>query len=408
MNLRARCGLALVLFLAISGWGAPLGAAPTGPDDDGPEDLFEEAWRMVRRHFYDPTFSGLDWNEVGDRYRPLAREAAGPRQLHAVINRMLAELGTSHTVLIEEEVYRDHVGAEFDDRRVRLVGLDLVRFEEGYFVHSILEGGAAEKAGILRGDRLVSINGVAPEDSVRLLPGGGDPGLAGPPLFVISAERAKQIELGIQRIRGASPATVIDVIPEKTNQIEAIQRSVRVEEVDDLRVGVIHFRHFMSRRVVLIFDQALRGPLRGVDALVVDLRGRGGSARVADRVLRRLHTFEGPVVAVIDGNSRSAKEVVAHNIREGGVGTLVGERTQGAVLAGSFFPLSDGSVMLLPTDRVDRLTGGVNLEGRGVPPDVWIEDRLAYAGGEDRLLERALEVVAAKARGVTSLSRRWY
>ncbi|MCZ6689034.1 MAG: S41 family peptidase [Planctomycetota bacterium] len=378
------------------------------PTDEGAEEVLDEAWRVVGRHFYDASFSGLDWTEVGRRYRALARETSGGRPVHDLINRMLGELRASHMVLIESELYRNHVRTEHDDRKAILIGLELVLLEESYFVISVLQGGPAERAGIRRGDRIVSVNETPLERSDRLLPAGSDPGLSVPHLFRISAGRGAPVRLGIRRSNNSSTVEVREVLPERTNQIEAMRKSVRVLEREGIRIGMIHLRHLMSPRVARILEEAMEDEWRDLDGLVVDLRGRGGSAGVAKRILKVLGDLDLPVVGVIDEMTRSAKEIVAYRLRKDGIGTLVGERTQGAVLAGNFHRLSDGSVLLIAVEDVSRLTDGVTLEGLGVEPDVWIEDRIAYAGGEDRILERAIEVVVARTRGLPTRSRRFY
>jgi hypothetical protein len=59
--------------------------------------VFEEVWQTVHDRFYDKTLHGLDWKEVGERYRSQVA-AAGNRQDRArLVNRMLGELGASHT-----------------------------------------------------------------------------------------------------------------------------------------------------------------------------------------------------------------------------------------------------------------------------------------------------------------------
>src|SRR5262245_52448849 len=56
---------------------------------------FDEAWETVRDSFYDPNLKGLDWNLIGRKYRMFA---ANPKaDVPDVINRMLGELGASHT-----------------------------------------------------------------------------------------------------------------------------------------------------------------------------------------------------------------------------------------------------------------------------------------------------------------------
>ena len=97
-----------------------------------------------------------------------------------------------------------------------------------------------------------------------------------------------------------------------------------------------------------------------------------------------------PVFVLINGGSRSGKEIVAYSIRKHRLGTLVGQRTAGAVLGGRCFHLSDHSLLYLAVNdvRVD----GERLEGRGVEPDVVVPDALLYADGADPQLEKALEL----------------
>src|SRR6516165_9008646 len=59
--------------------------------------VFEEVWQTVRDRFYDRTLHGLDWTQVGERYRPLVVGAKNLQDRARLINRMLGELGASHT-----------------------------------------------------------------------------------------------------------------------------------------------------------------------------------------------------------------------------------------------------------------------------------------------------------------------
>jgi carboxyl-terminal processing protease len=101
-------------------------------------------------------------------------------------------------------------------------------------------------------------------------------------------------------------------------------------------------------------------------------------------------------VFLIDSRSRSAKEILAYRIRHENVGTLVGEKTEGAVLGAMFHPLPDGSYLELPGVAVP--VNGVSLEGVGVEPDVRATVELPYAQGLDGILEAGLDVAVEKVR----------
>ena len=107
------------------------------------------------------------------------------------------------------------------------------------------------------------------------------------------------------------------------------------------------------------------GKLRDADALVWDLRDGWGGAEA-----EYLHLFTGrapittlinrdgrksvanvswrkPVAMLVNGGTRSGKEILAYGFKEYGVGEVIGNRTAGAVLAGRAYLLSDGSLVLV-------------------------------------------------------------
>ena len=58
--------------------------------------MYEEAARLMRRHFWVEDMAGVDWEAVVARYRPLADRVATRDELHDLIWELHGELGTSH------------------------------------------------------------------------------------------------------------------------------------------------------------------------------------------------------------------------------------------------------------------------------------------------------------------------
>jgi carboxyl-terminal processing protease len=87
----------------------------------------------------------------------------------------------------------------------------------------------------------------------------------------------------------------------------------------------------------------------------VELIGRNGGIRL------EAVTWRKPVAMLINGRTRSGKEILAYGFKKYQVGSLIGTRTMGAVLAATVFMMHDGSMLLLAVDdvRVDN----VRLEG---------------------------------------------
>jgi carboxyl-terminal processing protease len=165
------------------------------------------------------------------------------------------------------------------------------------------------------------------------------------------------------------------------------------------------------------FEEAISaGPLKDADALVWDLRdGWGGTATPDDldvfdprgpimTVTNRAGEshfvtvkWRKPVVLLVNGGTRSAKEILAYGFKKYGYGPVVGTRTSGSVLAASAFMLGDGTLLELPVDdvRVD----GERLEGIGVTPTIEVPFTLEYSAGADPQLDRAVAIAAEAVRG---------
>jgi carboxyl-terminal processing protease len=60
------------------------------------ETVFLETWQKINDTFYDPTFSGRDWNAIRERYRPQVLKAANDKDFQKVMSKMLSELPVSH------------------------------------------------------------------------------------------------------------------------------------------------------------------------------------------------------------------------------------------------------------------------------------------------------------------------
>jgi carboxyl-terminal processing protease len=381
----------LALFLL-----AALGETPA-PDFAA---LGQEIVAHVRNELYDPA-KAARWAEANDRYAEGLRDTETFRR---ETRRRLAELGVSHT----EHYTPDDPGyygllAIFEpvfekNPEVESLGLGLMEREEGWFVARVFPGGPGEAAGLRRGDLLASADG-APFSPVRSLRG----------------KAGKPVSLTILSRRDG-PERTVSVTPRlahpKREWLEAQKAGTRIVEHRGTRVVYSPLWSCAGDDHRELLQEALQGDLAEAHALIVDLRGGWGGCNPdfvnlfnptapqltrIDREGRRSPfpaTWTKPLVVLIDGGSRSGKEAVSRALQRHKLGTLVGERTAGAVLAGKPILLSDGSLLYLAVS--DVLVDGERLEGVGVTPDVSVASELPYAEGRDPQLDRALEVAAEK------------
>ncbi len=412
--MKVRLSLSIPAGLIVLGLLAPAASATE------PDPLFDEVWYIAAEQFYDPDMAGLDWPAVGDRYRRLFAEAGDLEARARVINRMLGELGTSHTRLFTAaepayydilDIFRDalDLAARFPDGRVctTTIGIVAREIDGKIFLSDVLDGSPAAEAGLLAGDEILGVDG-APFHALRSFEGRAGQTVTVDVRRTPTEERTFEV-------------TPIEVEPRQL-YLDSLRASARVVERDGRRIGYVRARsyagpHYHEEVTWLVTGG---GALADADALVLDLRGswgganpdylnlfhrrvpvmtmlpRGAEPRVFDPQWRK------PVVLLVDGTARSGKEILAWGFKHYGIGPVVGERTAGAVVAGRAIVLSDWSFLYLAV--FDVRVDGERLEGVGVEPDVVVERPIPYAAGADPQLERALEVAAGEVSAVRGQS----
>ncbi len=408
-----------VLTLAVA---ATLGAWPASAELESQSDAssdaslsaFDEVWATVRDRFYDPLLHGLDWQATRARYRPQVASARSREDAAVVINAMLAELGASHTryYTSDDPAYFQlsdifsyalrHRGLErvFPGGEVSYPGIGVFTQADDQgrtFITGVVEGAPAHEAGLLIGDQIVS----AGEGQFR-------------PVASFRGKVGVAVPLSIRRTAAGMPTT-IDVRPSEIQPnamfLRGLQKSARVIVAGNTRVGYVHVWSYASPRYQAALEDLIAdGPLRDADALVWDLRdgwggaqpdyldlfnsraptmqvtGRNGETGMVDVKWRK------PVAMLINGGTRSGKEVLAYGFKEYRLGELVGVRTEGAVLAATAFLIGDSGLLLLAVEdvRVD----GQRLEGVGVAPTIEVPFDPRFAAGSDPQLDRAVQILS--------------
>ena len=378
--------------------------------------VFDEVWQSVRDHFYDPTLHHLDWTAIRDKYRPLAA-AAADEERSAVINRMLDELAASHTryyTSADPAYYqlldifagplRRELRRAFPDGQVIYpsIGIFTQRSADKTFISGILDGFPAAKAGLLVGDELLAADGTPYR-----------------PIQSLTAKVNQEVTLQVRRSLHAPPHEVV-VVPQQTKPneafLKAMQESARVIHTHGVAVGYIHVWSYAGTQYQRLLEHEIfSGALKEAEALVLDLRDGWGGAQahyldlfnaqgptvtMADRrgdVSVANVKWRKPVVMLINGGTRSGKEILAYGFKKYGMGEVIGTRTAGAVLAARAFLLSDGSLLVLAVNNV--FVDDERLEGVGVTPTLEVPFTVEYAQGKDPQLERALEFLSRSVRG---------
>ena len=95
---------------------------------------------------------------------------------------------------------------------------------------------------------------------------------------------------------------------------------------------------------------------------------------------------------LVNGGTRSGKEVLAYGFKKYQIGEVIGTQTEGAVLAATAFLIGRGLLLLAVEDvQVD----GVRLEGVGVTPTIEVQGSPTPGGQTDPQLNRAVALLSA-------------
>jgi carboxyl-terminal processing protease len=353
--------------------------------------LFERVAEVLQRRYYDPEFRRDRLPKLIEDFRGRAHDAKTPGEERAVIFELLSKCPTSHLTLLSEYGGR-YAQNELAGRDTPTLGFQLARLAGATFhVQRVLHGGPAQEAGLLRGDRVIAIDGIPTGRSPRLDWRSDDAHLPDTPKHLVRAEGP--VRLRIERRPGETLDMKIAASP--WSALRADRASMRIIERGGLRLGYLHLSYMYDRAASGLLVEAMQGPLRGCDGLVLDLRGRGGSPRAVTRVTQALcgedPAYAGPLVVLLDRDTRSAKEALAWELRERGRATLVGEKTAGAVRPGRFVAIGEGAVLFLPVATRYAYTRALEL--KGVEPDIKAEAPLPYAAGADPILEAGLRTL---------------
>ncbi|HEY1793107.1 MAG TPA: S41 family peptidase [Opitutaceae bacterium] len=384
-------------------------------------ETFETVWQTVDESYFDPTFGGLDWSAVREKYRLRLADLKSPAQLRQLLMQMLSELHKTHFAIVPREA------AVFNPaERVRIgsSGVELASLGGLPAVQGVAAGSTGEASGLRAGDIIFSVDGRALRPVAEALSKAGldaariDAYLCGYVDSFLTGAVGSSVLLGVDGADTSRGQVRVEVGPSGGAWSDPVgyfpSRPIYTEfRRDGGDVAVIKFNVFVPQvmRGIRAFMRTV-GPGSG---LVIDLRGNSGGVTLmaagicgllVDKetslgsvvmrdgtqnleVYPSQHPFGGPVAVLVDSRSASSSEVLAAGIRDIGRARLFGEKTPGMALPSIFKVLPTGDLFQYAIG--DFMTPrGRSLEGIGVEPDQAIaETREDVARGRDRVLEAA-------------------
>ncbi|MFZ1941291.1 MAG: S41 family peptidase [Terracidiphilus sp.] len=422
-NLALRAsGFTLVCALLVARPAFPQQSELTSIERDQLAQMLRDAHDEVKKNYYDPKFHGLDWDA---RYETYAAQLPMARNLndgYKIVAGLLAGLNDSHTFF--DPPARNN---RYD------YGYQMSLIGDGGFVTQIRPGSDAE-AKLHIGDQILTINGLRvdrpgfimigyvlnalmPRDSSQLLV--QSPTGERRTVHLNAAVKEGKEYLDFWQSGGSD---LWDIIRRDEGYYDANRE--QIEERGDVAIWKLPDFEVDS-------NEALRfvAKVRKDQALILDLRGNpGGSVdtlewiagalfgqevKIASPVGRKKDLkptiakhvsdwFEGKLIVLVDGRSGSAAEILARAVQLQHRGTVIGDRTAGAVMEaepreeaqGAQYRLYYGFSITI-ADVI--MSDGKTLEKVGVTPDELVLPTPAdLAAGRDPVLVHAAQLAGLK------------
>ena len=366
-----------------------------------------DAWRLHRDFAYDSSLRGVNWNAVRDRFVPLAERVGHRAELNDLLAQMSAELGILHSQIRAGEIPLDR-----ESGVPAFLGATYEAVPNGLRIVTILDGERARPDTL--GPLLKPGVGIQPGDVITAIDGAKITSVAA--LSDRLMQKAGQ-QVRIDIARGATQLSRI-VIPASRGEEVTLMYNAWVQHNRDAvaaasggKVGYLHLRAMgasdaasFARDYFEHYDK---------DGLIIDVRGnRGGNidSWIIGTLLRQVwafwpsangtgpattnmqQTFRGHLAILIDEGTYSDGETFSAGVKALDLAPLIGTQTAGAgIWLSDRNPLIDGGQARVAEMGQFGLDGRWLVEGRGVSPDIMVENmpRAAYLG-QDSQLDAAL------------------
>lgn len=381
--LRLASGVPQLISESGSSTSLPISSKFTVDQQERQGAVFDEAWATMRDRFYDIDLKGLDWDAIGELYRPYAVQRRHRSEFEWIINRMIGELNSSHQ--------RFSAAGKWS-RSIRATGVPGWRWgrdsDSGrYQVGQIVPGtpAADEAVDVQPGDLILAIDGSP------LTPGSNTS-------IPLNGKVGKRVAFELER-DGEAFEVILRPISNNVlrsrlydHWLEECRQQVHRESAG--RLGYLHIRSMdqtsLDRFAVQLYEAG-----HDREGLVIDVRENGGGW-TTDRLLvsltRQPHaltqpragglgypndrlaapSWTKPIAVLCNENSYSNAEIFSHAIKNLKRGPLIGMPTSGSVISTGSSTLIDGSSIRVPFRGWYTIPGGLDMDLNGAIPDLLV------------------------------------
>src|SRR5580704_9776082 len=370
--------------------------------------IFYEGWRNQRDYLYVPNMHGADWPKMKEMYGQLLPYVNHRADLNYLLDMMGAEISIGHSFVRGGDMPPlpsspgGLLGADFtiDSQRYKITRI----YDNESWNPELRAPLAQPGVMVSTGDYVLAVNGMelrAPDNIYRLLDG--------------TANRQTVLTLNARPVMdGARQVTVVPIANEQGLRTRAwVEANRRL--VDKLSNGQLAYVYVPStgQPGYASFNRYYFSQQEKQGAIIDERYNSGGSA--ADYIIDVLQRdFDGyfnnvagdrypftspsagiwgPKVMIVNEMAGSGGDLMPWMFHHRKIGELVGKRTWGGLVHTADTPLFiDGGSMIAPRGGFFNREGQWDVENKGIPPDVDVEDApKEVIAGHDPQLERAVQ-----------------
>ena len=287
------------------------------------------------------------------------------------------------------------------------IGIYMVKNTESnkIMVLSPIKGSPAEKAGILPGDLIISVDGVS--------------------------YTAEDMSVASNKIKGEAGTTVkMEILRgTETKEFELKRESIKVNPVEGKvlqnNIGYIEFSSFDEETADEFKAKFEELQKQGIKSLIIDLRNNGGgivdeALQIADYILNKDDVIlyevdknnkekvekaekdpiiDMPIILLTNENTASSSEILAGALKDHGKAKIVGTKTYGKGVIQQLLTLSNGAGLKITVEEY-YTPNKTKINKVGITPDyeILLETSITRepTDANDTQLNKAKEILKAK------------
>ena len=369
--------------------------------------MYAEAWRLQRDHFWVKNMSGINWKKVFTRYDNLIARVGTKSEFSDLVWEMQGELGTSHAYEFGGDYkptrpYRlGHLGADF---KLHPKGYEITNIIKGdtwtdSFKPPLFRPGLKIKKGMV----ITHINGKKLSKTYSPNHALVNNSMSEIAIKVLDPKTNKKQSINVQTIASEQSLRYRDWVEKNREYVHKKTKN---------KIGYIHIPD-MGPHGFAEFHRYFLTEL-DYDGLVIDVRFNGGG-HVSPLILSKLarkrigydltrwmgmqpypgESVAGPMIALTNEHAGSDGDIFSHSFKLMGLGKLIGRRTWGGVIG--IWPrnaLVDGTLTTQPEFSFWFKDVGWSVENYGTDVDLEVNNLPnEYRKNIDTQLDKAIDLI---------------